>query len=369
MDASKLYEENLERIKRTMRFEKTDRPPVMPTANAWCSRPLGMKLAEYCARAPETADFHLKCWQSLDPVLDGVQCVVFDPRLTKLLWLSNTRIPGVDLPDDELWQVEEAELVTHDDYREIIRGGYLKWLAKFTRERLGDPASQVVDTLAATVPSIQKFIDAGIVPLVPMIVTIPFENLCGGRSLIKLMLDMIKKPDLLDEVLKVSSPEVLEANRQVLRNIRPIGCWVGGWRGASSLMSPAMWERFVWPYLKATVEMVVEEGVIPVLHLDADWTNSLDYFRELPRHKCIMSPDGATDIHKARVAMEDHMAILGDVPAAMLAFSSPREVFDYTRGLIDEFGGRGYMVSSGCDIPFNARRENVEAMMRAAHSA
>jgi uroporphyrinogen-III decarboxylase len=27
----------------------------------------------------------------------------------------------------------------------------------------------------------------------------------------------------------------------------------------------------------------------------------------------------------------------------------------------------GYMVSSGCDIPYNAKFENVEAMMRAAH--
>jgi uroporphyrinogen-III decarboxylase len=42
-------------------------------------------------------------------------------------------------------------------------------------------------------------------------------------------------------------------------------------------------------------------------------------------------------------------------------------VSDYVKGLIGEFGARGYMVSSGCDIPFNAKLENVEAMLRAAY--
>ncbi|MDR1677623.1 MAG: uroporphyrinogen-III decarboxylase [Deltaproteobacteria bacterium] len=367
MDNSKLYEANFDRIKKTMAFEKTDRVPVLPTGNAWCTRPIGMKLADYCANPVASVDVHLKCWHTVTPMVDALQCVVYDTNFLKPQWLSNVRVPGVDLPEDELWQVEENELMTVEDYQKIIDGGFYNWLGPFLVEKLGDPLTALQPTIASGASAIEKVIQAGIVPLVPAIVTIPFEVFCGGRSMIKMMMDMYKRPDLLSEALEVAFKEMLEANRGLMRAMKPVGCWVGGWRGASGLMSPKMWNRFVWPHFKATVEMCIEEGVIPVLHLDSDWTNSLEYFRELPKYKCIMSPDGATDIHKAREAMDGHMAILGDVPAAMLAFSQPQEVSDYVKGLIKEFGGKGYMVSSGCDIPFNAKIENVEAMIRAAH--
>jgi uroporphyrinogen-III decarboxylase len=51
----------------------------------------------------------------------------------------------------------------------------------------------------------------------------------------------------------------------------------------------------------------------------------------------------------------------------MLAFETPKDVKEYVQNLIKEFGSRGYMVSSGCDIPFNAKIENVQAMISAAY--
>ncbi|MDR1921598.1 MAG: uroporphyrinogen-III decarboxylase [Candidatus Adiutrix sp.] len=350
-----------------MRFEKTDRVPVLPTANAFCTRVAGVSMAAYCADGPGSADVHLKCWSRMNPTVDAVQCDLYNVGFLNPQWLSKVKVPGVDLPDDELWQVEEAELMTVDDYKKIIDRGFYAWFLPFVKENLDDPLARVASTIAAGPEARRKYTAAGIVPLVSAIVTIPFELFCGGRSMIKFMTDMVKHGDLLDEALNVASAEMLEANRQMLRASKPLGVWVGGWRSASTLMSPKMWERFVWPYFKATTEMVLEEGVIPILHLDADWTNSLDYFKDLPKHKCIMSPDGATDIGRARKAMEDHMAILGDVHAEMLAFDSPREVRDYVQNLIKDFGGRGYMVSSGCDIPLNAKPENVQAMISAAH--
>lgn len=367
MSKQMLFEENFERIKKTMRFEKTDRVPVAPTGNAFCSTVAGISLAEYCQNGPGTADVHIKCWTSLNPVLDAVQCDLYHVDFLKPQWLSYVKVPGIDLPDNELWQVEESNLLTIDDYKKIVNDGFYNWYIPFVKKEFDDPFSTVASTVAAGPAARQKYIDAGIVPLVSAIVTIPFEVLCGGRGMVNFMTDMIKHADLLDETLKVAFDEMLEANRQLLRQAKPLGVWVGGWRSATNMMSLKMWERYVWPYYKATAEMVAEEGVIPILHMDSNWANGLDYFKDLPKHKCIMSPDGATDIHAARKAMDGHMAILGDVHAEMLAFSPPDEVKNYVKNLIKEFGGCGYMVSSGCDIPYNAKAENVEAMMQAAY--
>lgn len=144
--------------------------------------------------------------------------------------------------------------------------------------------------------------------------------------------------------------------------------WVGGWRGAPELYSPKMWRRFVWPYFKRLVQEVIDSGLVPILHLDSDWTRELACFRELPRGKCIMALDGVTDIFEAKEVLRDHMCLMGDVPAKMLAFDPPEHIHAYCTRLIHEIGPEGFILQSGCDIPTNAKLENVQAMVEAARS-
>ena len=37
--------------------------------------------------------------------------------------LSSTKLPGRELPDDKLWQVDEKGLMTEEDYDTIINKG------------------------------------------------------------------------------------------------------------------------------------------------------------------------------------------------------------------------------------------------------
>lgn len=45
---------------------------------------------------------------------------------------------------------------------------------------------------------------------------------------------------------------------------------------------------------------------------------------------------------------------------------TPDTVYDYCTRLIRELGPGGFMLQSGCDIPTNAKLENVKAMVAAA---
>jgi uroporphyrinogen-III decarboxylase len=142
--------------------------------------------------------------------------------------------------------------------------------------------------------------------------------------------------------------------------------WIGGWRSAPCLLSPRMWNRFVWPYFRRLVQEVVDAGLIALLHLDSNWTRELERFRELPRAKCIMALDGETDIFKAKKVLGNHMCLMGDVSASMLYLEEPEDVYDYSAKLIRELGPEGFILHSGCDIPANAKLENVKAMVAAA---
>ena len=79
-----------------------------------------------------------------------------------------------------------------------------------------------------------------------------------------------------------------------------------------------------------------------------------------------MALDGESDIFKAKEILGDHMCIMGDVPASMLYLDTPDIVYDYCSKLIRKLGPTGFILQSGCDIPANAKLENVKAMVLAA---
>jgi uroporphyrinogen-III decarboxylase len=197
-------------------------------------------------------------------------------------------------------------------------------------------------------------------------VTTPIELLCGARSLPKFFIDLIEIPDKVAAAMDMILPHL--ANKAV-RRAKKLGfpaVWVGGWRSAPCLLSPAMWNRFVWPYIRKLVYEVANAGLIALLHLDSDWTRELERFRELPRGKCLMALDGDTDIFRAKEVLGDHMCLMGDVPASMLFYKSTEDVYKYCSRLIRELGPAGFILQSGCDIPANAKLENVQAMVAAA---
>ena len=59
------------------------------------------------------------------------------------------------------------------------------------------------------------------------------------------------------------------------------------------------------------------------------------------------------------------MAIMGDVPAQLLATGTPDDVYAYVRDLIRDIGNIGLLLCPGCDAPINAKGENMVAMMAA----
>jgi uroporphyrinogen-III decarboxylase len=126
-----------------------------------------------------------------------------------------------------------------------------------------------------------------------------------------------------------------------------------------------LWERFVWKYLKATADVIIEEGAAADLHIDGQWERDLDYFKAFPKGKCVFESDGVTDIYKIKEALGDRMPIKGDVSAVLTSLGTPDEVYNYCTRIIRDIGP-GLILSSGCSLPPNAKVENVKAMIAAA---
>ncbi len=92
------------------------------------------------------------------------------------------------------------------------------------------------------------------------------------------------------------------------------------------------------------------------------------YLKRLTRIKKAVALDGETDILAAKEILGDHLCIMGDVPASVLYLEDPDTVYEYCARLVRELGPEGFILQSGCDIPANAKLENVQAMVAAALS-
>ena len=362
-----IYEERIARIKSAIALEPVDRIPVISGLAAYAAVAGGVNMSDYLNDMELNCTINIKVTGMMGNI-DGIQAPLSSPEVLPPAWLSNIRVPGKDIPDNELWQVVEAEVVTQNDYDEILEGGFESWYLKFMKEKLDDPISRMKPVTDYMPTAIERFHQAGYPCINEASLLSPFEMLCGGRSLTAFLIDdLLEIPDKVEQVFKEIHRYNMERSEALFRSEnKPFGGWVGGWRGTPSILSPEMFERFSWKYLRELAQLAIDYDVIPILHLDSCWDNGLHYFRELPAKKCIMALDGKTNIFKAKEAVGDRMCIMGDVPAEMLAFGKPEDVYNYTMERIKKVGPVGYMICSGCDIPFNAVMENVQMMSKAA---
>jgi uroporphyrinogen-III decarboxylase len=369
-DAHARYQERLERIQRTTELEPTDRIPFVFMGTAFAPRLMGVSMAEFCADPDVRVDVTLAAMDRLGGDFDGINALPTG-RITPALsaaWLSRVAVPGRDLPDDSLWQVVEAEVMTVDDYDTIIEQGWSTFM--------GDYMPRVIDVaeiganfawLGANLPAVaQRFRDSGYVPVSGGATTIPFECLCGGRSMEEFYLDLYRIPDKVKAALDAMQPDLIRIGVDGARLSGVPAVWVGGWRAASSMLSPKMWEEFVFPYYLEMITQLAENDIVSVLHFDHDWTRDLPRLRELPAGKCILNLDGWTDIRKAKETLGDHMAIMGDIPSPLLSTGTPDEVYAYVRSLARDVGPTGLILCPGCDAPIDAKPENMQAFVAAS---
>jgi len=361
-----LFGERLGRIKAAVALQDVDRVPVVILNDMFAAQHMGVKLSDFCGDYRLANETMVKSALDVGEI-DAVQMPVNYPEVLSLIYYAKVKLPGRELPEDSLWQIDERELMTVEDYDFIIEHGWNAFTGMYMEKRLDNLMARLGPFFMFGGEAAMRFIKEGIVVLSPSGYGTPIEAFCGGRTMAKFMKDLYRMPDKVQAAMDAAMPEYIQNIETQIDMMHAIGVWVGGWRAASEFLSPKLWERFFWPYFKKLVEVVDAKGVIPILHMDSSWDRDLEYFRELPKNKCIFAPDGMTDIYKVKEVLGDMMCIMGDVPPAMLSLGTPDEVYNYSTKLIKEIGPKGYILGQGCDIPYNAKVENVKAMVAAAN--
>ena len=275
------------RIRDAVALKTPDRVPVVPVGDAFAAHVAGVKVSEFCTDPVVAYKTMVEVFTGLGE-LDGIQHAGYNVNLLSIIWLSKVKIPGRDLGENDDWQVQESEVMTEADYDAIIDEGFGSWVERYYAERLPGVAEGF----------------GGFVQSLPDAFAAWREK--GGRRL---------QPRGHDDPLRVLLRRALHAEVHA-RSAPPTGQGPGRHgcvdalpQGADAPAHPrllahgplarrlalgervplaALWERFVFPYYKELADVAVEEGAIPVLHFDADWTRDLERFKEFPKGKCVL---------------------------------------------------------------------------------
>lgn len=370
-----------ERFQSVVRLKQPDRVPLSMMLYYYAPLHVGARMSDYMKRPDVYMRVMKQVFQDLGPWdiyynINPVSRLLYSyVMMMRILW------PGVELPENEMAKIDEIQYMQAEDYDRILNSP--RWISdiQFRVEMLSRfcPDCQddsVFKVLLKLVPGIVRQVyfwrkdfewwrQQGLVPQIGCQAEMPFDTFSQARNVIQFSMDLFKIPEKIRESSLHVSKGFAELNVLLARimGVKTVQCYCH--RTSNSFISPQQFERLAFPSMEMIVNRIVDAGMTPILHCDGDWLKNLKVMRRLPAKKIVLQLDGLTDIFQAKQEIGDRMCLFGDVPAAKLVSGSPGEVEEYCHRLIEEVGcNGGFILAGGCEIPPNAKPENLRAMVR-----
>jgi len=136
-----------------------------------------------------------------------------------------------------------------------------------------------------------------------------------------------------------------------------------------NVISPRTFERFSFPYLQKVFRAWHDHGVTcALLHICGNSTKVLDLYAATGAD--LVEIDHAVDLGVAKERIGERVGLVGNVDTVTeLLQGTPATVRASAQRCIDQAGrGGGFLLGSGCIVPRYTPVENVQEMVRVAHS-
>jgi len=137
--------------------------------------------------------------------------------------------------------------------------------------------------------------------------------------------------------------------------------FIGDPVASGSLISPAMFREFARPYLAELVRSIHEQGARAGLHICGETRRRL---RDIVATGADIISIDEMDLAVARSEVGDGAVLMGNVSTRLMLEAKPEQVADAAKTCLVR-GGPSLILSTSCDVPADAPKENVQALVRA----
>jgi hypothetical protein len=365
--------DSFEKLDRAIKLKPTPEIPVYPHIVTFAGRCAGITQQQLFSSNRAWLD---ACDKTFAKV--GKPDIVFplNPRDTAYIESMKVKLPGRDLGPDEPFQFVEEEFMLESDYDVILTKGWGAWNKDFMKRiqtpPLGGPFSTAkvvwgfIKAGMNTGKNIKHWKAQGMPVMFHTGIAPAFDIFSLSRSLKPFYLDLFNNTEKVKKAVDVGTDALITMGITNAKRAKGDRIGVFAMRSSASFLSPRFFDEISFPALKRMVEAFHAAGLISVLHCDGNWDLMLPRFLQLPRASCIVELDGASDIRKAKDVLGGHLCIKGDVHHAKLSLGTKADVETYCRELIEFMGhDGGFILGSGCEVPFTAKEENVAALIAA----
>ena len=192
--------------------------------------------------------------------------------------------------------------------------------------------------------------------------TSPFDMLADTfRGMINTVMDVKERPEELLEVLDVMQGLMLKNALGGAVQLKREFFLIPLHMGVDEFMSPADYEKFYWPGLKALIMACIDNGITPYVFTEGNYNTRLEQLCDVPPGKVVYMFE-KVDMKKAKETVGKVACINANLPTATLMFSTPDKIADETKRLLDICApGGGFMMDNSIPVD-RCPKENLHAM-------
>jgi uroporphyrinogen decarboxylase len=334
---------SFDRIRSAIGLVESDRVPVMPQITYACGKIVRLKFSEALTNPEKMAKALIAGYREIgyDGIYAGWESSF---NLMAEAMGCRMRIPEDGVPSIEDNIVKQASDVDKVKIPDPTRDGRLPIHLKATR-----------------------IIREAINKSAPIFSYVPGPLTLSGilRKTDALMMDLIKNAKLVHDLNRLS----LEASKAYSLAKIDSGADIivaGDPTSSTTVISPKMFEQFALPYLKELFNCVSKGGAVPSLHICGQTTPILEKMVETGAK--ILELDYEVGLREAKSRVGSRVCIQGNVnPTGALLRGTAADVLSESKKCIsDAAAGGGYILSTGCEVPYEAKIANVKALVKAA---
>ena len=327
-----------DRIRASMKRTYADRIPIGLILGAFRARVLGCSPKDYFQDAQKLVDSTLACYDLFQH--DSVE-ISWDIALE-----AETTGAKLEFPEDGVPQV---------------RSHVLSQKKALSSLQLPHPDSSgryplYLDACRAVARDLQDVALSGTV-------TGPWTIAAGLRGAQELIYDTVDDPAYVEELLTFTTEVTKILGSGVLAT--GLALTMGEAASSCSLISPAMYRRFIKPRHQEILRFFREKKAGLSLHICGYIDPLLEDILELGI--VALSLDGPSSLRRMVEISQKKIALVGNVSTSLFVSGSREEIENSVKECIRTAApGGAYILSSGCELPYNATVERTRFFIEAA---
>lgn len=179
----------------------------------------------------------------------------------------------------------------------------------------------------------------------------------------KFLIQTIKEPKYIKKVLEKATAATIEFCYHII-NAGGLPILVDP-LASSSVISPKTYQAFAMPYEKSVIDFLHRYDLDVILHICGNTTPILDL---LPQTNADLISLDLVDLKAVLEKLSRQMRIIGNYDTSKLLFSSKENIANEVKNMV-KLGmnaQKGYIASTGCEVPANTPSENVKTFIKVA---